>query len=42
MNGKRGRKEIGPLDDAFQLFACVGRRESAVAVEISGLKEVLF
>ena len=42
VDGRRGRKKIGPLDDAFQLFAWKGRWESSGAIEISGLKRCYF
>ena len=42
VDGRRGRKKIGPLDDAFQLFAWKGRGESSGAIEISGLKRCYF
>ena len=39
---KSGWEKIGPLDDAFQLFAWKGRWESSGAIEISGLKRCYF
>ena len=42
MKGRRERKIVTSLDDSSQLLVCEGKRESAAAIKISGMKEVLL